>query len=104
MHLYDLFHGFDAVLSRFRFIEERVARPILIIAGSTMWSGPVFVEGSFDLNPSGLQKITKGRFFLAWVNGVQSLLADDLADQFCRVGHNLITENHPGAPSPDILG
>jgi hypothetical protein len=45
-----------------------------------VWAGSKFVERFFDLDPSGLDKITECRFFLSGIDGVEILLADYLSD------------------------
>jgi hypothetical protein len=104
MHLDHLIHGLDAIFAVAGGVEKRLGRMVWIIACPAVWSCPVLVERFLDLDPRRLKEITKGRFFLAWIYRVESLLPDDLSDQFCRMRHYLIAKLDLGTPGPDILG
>lgn len=68
-----------------------------------MGSSPVFIEGAFDLHPSGLEEVSEGGIFLPGVNSMETLLADNLANELGGMRHNLVTLANASAAGPEIL-
>jgi hypothetical protein len=98
----NLLNRLDTILLVARLVEQGVGGAFWVEANPTVWACSILVEGPLDLNPGSLEKVTESGLFLAWVDGVEALLADYLADEFGGVTHDLVTQNYLRATRPNV--